>query len=347
MELSLTMLHTQELGWPAQARIARTADELGLARLWVTESFGSDALAELAAYACLTESIGLASGVVGIYGRTPATLAQSVVTLDAISGGRFALGLGTSSSVLAEQWHGSSFEGALTRLRETIEITRLLLSGERLTYHGRFYDFADGLRLPSASRPRTVPVYVGALAPGGLRLTGELADGWIATFVSPGDYERVFASGLAEGLQRRSASLGPLRVCAYQLVVPTEDRALALATARPHLARYVGLMGRPERNSYARLFAGYGFADEVQRIQAAFGERDRDAAEAAVSEAMVDRVTIAGSPAQCAEALGRLAALGIDEVALELLTPGRSADAVVDALRGIASHAAWRTEARP
>src|SRR3954453_23083079 len=142
------MLHTQRMGWPAQARIARAAEELGFSKLWVGESFGTDALSELAAYACLTSTIGLASGVVGIYSRTPATIAQSVVTIEAISGGRFTLGLGTSSSVLAEQWHGASFQGVLTRLRETVDVTRLLLAGNRLVYEGCFFEFAAGLRLP-------------------------------------------------------------------------------------------------------------------------------------------------------------------------------------------------------
>lgn len=340
MNLSMTMLHTDALGWPSQARIARAADELGFSRLWVGESFGTDALSELSAYACLTESIGLASGVVGIYSRTPASIAQSVVTLQAVSGGRFTLGLGTSSSVLAEQWHGTSFEGALTRLRETIDVTRLVLSGERLTYQGRFFEFSAGLRLPSVSPGREVPVYVGALAPGGLRLAGEMADGWIATFVSPDDYERVLASRVSEGTQRRSASLGPLRVCVYQLVVPAEDRALVLAAVRPHLARYVGLMGLPEKNYYARLFSDYGFGDEVLRIQDAFRERRREAAEAAVTEEMVDRVTISGSASDCSDGLRKLAALGIDEVALELLTPKRDADAVITAMGEISALAA-------
>ena len=336
----MTMLHTEGFGWPAQSRIARAADELGFARLWVGESFGTDALSELSAYACMTESIGLASGVVGIYGRTPAAIAQSAVTLESVSGGRFALGLGTSSSVLAEQWHGVSFQGALTRLRETIDVTRLVLSGERLAYQGRFFEFTAGLRLPSASRGWDVPVYVGALAPGGLRLAGELGDGWIATFVSTDDYERVLGSRVAEGGERRSASLARLQVCVYQLVVPTQDRALLLAAMRPHLARYIGLMGRPAENYYARLFTDYGFGDDVLRIQDAYRERKREAAEAAVTEEMVDRVTISGSAAECADGLGKLAALGIDEVALELLTPERDADAVITAMGEISALAA-------
>lgn len=326
------MLHTQQFGWPSKARIACAADELGFSRLWVSESFGSDAFGELAAYASLTSTIGLASGVVGIYSRTPATIAQSVVTLEAISGGRFTLGLGTSSSVLAEQWHGTSFQGALTRLRETIDVTRLVLSGERLTYQGRFFDFNAGLRLPDYSFERTVPVYVGALAPGGLRLTGELADGWIATFVSPDDYERVLLARVAEGVQLRGPSLEPLQVCVYQLVAPTEDRRQVLAAIRPHPARYIGLMGLPEKNYYARLFADYGFVEEVERIQDAYRGRRRDVAEAAVTEAMVDRVTISGSDSDCRDGLMKLAALGVDEVALELLTPVGDAEAFVRAM---------------
>lgn len=340
VDVSLTLLHTRELGWPAQARIAAAADELGYHRLWVGETFGTDALAELAVHASSTKTIGLASGVVGIFGRTPATLAQSAVTLDAISGGRFTLGLGTSSSVLATQWHGTPFREPVTRMRETIDVVRLILSGERLNYSGRFFTLEGGLRIPQPSRSGSVPLYVGALAPGGLRLAGELADGWIGTFVSPEHYERVFESAILDGLSVRHESRAALRVCVYQLVVANEDRDVVLAAVRPHLARYVGLMGRPEKNYYARLFREYGFVEEVEFIQRAYGEHNRERAESAITTEMVDSVTISGSTADVREGLAKIAALDIDEIALELLTEHRDAESFLQAMETLAPHSA-------
>jgi F420-dependent oxidoreductase-like protein len=332
MKISLTMLNTQRFGWHGQLEIAKAAERLGFDTLWVAEAYGFDAFTQLAAYAGDTNRIRLATGVVSVFGRSPATLAQTAATLDMISGGRFQLGLGTSSSVLAREWHGTAFDPAGTRLREAIDIIRMALARERLVYHGQCFDLGAGIRLADQPvRPR-LPIYVGALTSTGLKLTAEVADGWIAAFFSPGHYASVFHPALADGLRRREAGLGPLKICVYQGVVVTDDLDAGRNAVRPRLAQYLGIMGTPEKNYYAKLFRRYGYGEQVQEVQRLYAERQREEAQMAVTDEMIDLVTIVGPTEACWERLRTLEQVGVDEVALELTVPGAEVEEFITAL---------------
>src|SRR5207302_1197344 len=141
--------------------------------------------------AARTQRIRLGTGIVNVFSRTPALLGQTAATLDLISGGRFILGLGTSGHQVISGWHGMAFDRPLVRMRETIAIVRQVLRRDRLIFDGEVFRLDKGLKLLARPVRETVPIYLATLTPGGLRLTGELADGWIPTLFSPGHMDLI------------------------------------------------------------------------------------------------------------------------------------------------------------
>ena len=162
-------------------------------RLWVTEAYGYDAFTQLAAYATVTDRIGLATGIISVFGRSPAAIAQTATTLDMLSDGRFLLGLGTSSSVLATEWHGVPFDDALSRLKESIQIVRMILAKEETRTSRALLRYE---RRPENAREAGSGIdshLCGSPDSCGNAFDGELADGWIATFFSPQHFDTVVA----------------------------------------------------------------------------------------------------------------------------------------------------------
>ena len=152
----------------------RLAESLGYQSVWVTQLAGRDALTVVTAYALSTERIRVGTGVVPIYTRTPATMAQTAATIDELSQGRLNLGLGVSHRALVEGWHGQAIDRPVAEMREYVGLVRAILRGE---------DPPEGTRWPTGFRlvgldPRPqVRIYVAGLSPGMLRLAGEIADG--------------------------------------------------------------------------------------------------------------------------------------------------------------------------
>src|SRR5256712_9780647 len=127
MKLGLNLPYEGSLAFPEAVELAQHAEALGFESVWMPEAYGTDAVSILGALAARTERIGLGTGIVNVFSRTPALLAQTAVTLDQLSGGRFSLGLGTSGHQVVEGWHGVPFERPLRRMRETVEVIRQVM----------------------------------------------------------------------------------------------------------------------------------------------------------------------------------------------------------------------------
>ena len=172
---------------PDAAGFAAAAEAIGVGSLWVPEVWGYDALTGLAYVAAKTSSIKLGTFVVQL--GSPALLATSALSLQELSGGRFLLGVGTSGPRVMEGWHGVRFRKPVQTTRETIEIIRMISRGDRLEHPGEIYPLplpgSSGAALRPLVRPQHVPVYVAAVGPQNLRLTGELADGWLGNAFVP------------------------------------------------------------------------------------------------------------------------------------------------------------------
>src|SRR5579864_2652379 len=184
----------------------QAADRLGYDTVWVPEAYGWDAITILTKLAGCTERIKLGTGIINVFSRSPALIGQTVASLDAISGGRFVLGLGTSGHQVVSGWHGVPFDRPLQRMRETVAIVRQVLKQERLRFDGEVFHLDQGLKLLAKPLRSAVPIYLATLTPAGLRLTGEIADGWIPTLFSP-EHMDVFKPYLEEGATASGRSL--------------------------------------------------------------------------------------------------------------------------------------------
>jgi F420-dependent oxidoreductase-like protein len=314
----------------------QAADRLGYDTVWIAEAYGWDAFTVLTEIACSTERIKLGTGIVNVFSRSPALIAQSAASLDDISGGRFVLGLGTSGHQVVEGWHGVKFERGVRRLRETMEIVRKVLKRDRLVHEGEIFKLDMGLKLITHPVRDRIPMYVATLTPAGISLAGEMADGWIPLFFSPQHWESVLRPPLLRGAEKAGRSLNDVAICVYQTVIVTDDVEAGRDAMRPHLALYLGGMGSREKNYYNQLFRSYGFEEEARRVQGLYLERRREEAIAAVSPEMIDLVTIIGPIDECRRRLAELDRIGVNEVAITLQVPGNEPSEVVEALEALA-----------
>jgi coenzyme F420-dependent oxidoreductase len=327
--LGLTLPHSEDLPRRGIVEVVQQAEALGYDSVWVGESWGRDGFTWLTQLACHTSHIKLATGITTVYSRSPALIAQTVASLDEISEGRVILGLGTSGPIVIENWHGLPFDRPLRRTREYIEIIRLILSGERVNYRGELFQL-KGFRLPFTPLRSQVPIYVAALGPQNLRLTGELADGWLPIYLDA-SYLQSFQQDLAKGAQKTGRALNDIDVAPYILSCVSEDVESARALVKAHLAYYIGGMG----SFYANLIARYGFADEVNRVRQAWREGDRKSAANQVTDTMVACLAICGSPEEGRAQLKQYHDAGVT-LPIISFTHGASRDMIRQTLEGLA-----------
>ena len=270
---------------PQDAAFVVEAEKLGAASVWVPEAWGQDALTPLAYLAALTSTIKLASGIVQIGARTPAMLAMQAMSLQGLSNGRLLVGLGTSGPQVMEGWHGIEFAHPIRRTRETIEIVRMITSGERLAYEGQSYVLplpgGEGRSIRSLAAPAPVPIYVASLGPANLALTGAMADGWIGNSFFP-EHADVYFGPIAEAAAAAGRSLRDLDLVVAASVEFTDD---VEGAGRRHADGYAftfGAMGSAASNFYNNAFGRLGFAEDVAEVQRLWAAGDRAAAAARV-----------------------------------------------------------------
>ena len=336
MKLGINVPYADYLPREMVVAYVQEADRLGYDAVWVAEAYGWDAFTICTQLAVATERIRIGTGIVNVFSRSPALIAQTAGSLDLISNGRFILGLGTSGHQVVEGWHGVKFERGVRRIRETMEIVRIVLKRERLKYEGEIFHLDMGLKLITRPVRDSIPFYLATLTPSGVALAGEMADGWLPVFFSPAHYDEVIRPGLEKGAERAGRPLSELSICPIQPVVVTSDRKAGREASRAHLALYIGGMGSREKNYYNQLWCSYGYEEEARRIQDLYLERRKDEATAAISDEMVDLTTIIGPAEECRERLEELAKVGVDEVAVALSVPGNDPAETLAALRALA-----------
>jgi F420-dependent oxidoreductase-like protein len=319
--------------------LAREADRLGYAVVWVAEAYGSDTVSMLGWLAGQTERIDIGAAVLQIPARTPAMTAMTAATLDTLSGGRFRLGLGVSGPQVSEGWHGVPFAKPLGRTREYVDVVRLALSRQPVSYAGEHYRLplpggaGKALRLGFRPLRASVPIYLAAVGPRNLELAGEIADGWLALFFAPD------AAGPAMAhLERGRAARGPGRtgfdVAATVPVVAGDDVARCADVLRPYTALYVGGMGSREQNFYHRIAVDLGYAAEADRVQDLYLDGRTDEAAAAVPHDLIDRTSILGDRARITERIRQYAAAGVGTLSISPYGPDLAA--CLDLLRLVA-----------
>ena len=300
------------------------------------EAYGTDAVSILGALAARTEGIGLGSGILNVFSRTPALLAQTAVTLDQLSNGRFSLGLGTSGHQVVAGWHGVAYEHPLRRMRETVEVVRRVVRREPLRYQGEVFQIDQGLKLMAHPPRPAVPVYLATLTPGGVRLAGELAEGWIPTVFSP-EHVRVFLKDLDAGRRAGGRSGAALEIAPSVPVSIGEDQAAARQALRPWAALYVGGMGSVARNFYNQTVRRYGFEREAIEIQELYLSGRKLEAISRVPDALLDAIAIAGPRQHVRERLAGYRAAGVTTLLARFQAPDAASE--LEALEALAEAA--------
>ena len=268
---------------------AQLSEELGYDSIWIPEMWGRDAFSLIGLLAANTTKIKLCTGIISVFSRTPAMIAQTAATLDEISGGRIMLGLGTSGPIVIENWHGIKYEKPLQRTREYVEIIKAALRFERVNYEGEIFKLKN-FKLQFKPIRSEIPVLIAAMGPKNTFLAGQVADGWIP-FLLPLQGLKDAGEHLVKGALSAGRDVGEISICPYIASAVSSDEEGAEKALKEHIAYYIGGMG----TYYYNMVSRHGFQDEAAQILQAWKAGDRRKACACVSDRMLDSLSIWGS----------------------------------------------------
>lgn len=307
----------------ATAENAKDLEQRGVDLAWVAELYSFDAVSTLGFLAAHTEKMELMAGILPIYSRTPTLTAMTAAGLDAVSAGRFVLGLGASGPQVIEGWHGVPYDKPIGRTREVIKICRQVWARERVVNDGPLYplplpaDQGTGLGKPLKliNHPvrANIPIYVASLGMKNVAMTAEVADGWLPIFFLPEKAQDVWGGALADGAAKRDASLDALKIIAGGTLAFCDDEATAQTLrdfTRPLVALYVGGMGARGKNFYNDLFVHYGYEAEAKAIQDAYLDGRKDEAAQLVPDEFLKLSNLIGDEGFIAERLEAFRAAG-------------------------------------
>lgn len=309
------------------------AEKLGFESVWTAETYGSDAITPLAFIGARTNRIRLGTSIAQLAARTPANLAMAAQTIDAMAGeGRMMVGLGASGPQIVEGWYGQPWGRPNYRMRDYVAIMKKIWKREGPVAHtGKEISLpytgagATGLGKPLKSilhgNP-AIPVLLGTSSPLNIAMTAEVADGWLAMHLMPGDLD-AHLPVLREGLARRTdgMTLESFMIRSSVKVTIDDDVATALAQAKQEVALYVGGMGAKEKNFHKDAMVQRGYGDAANRIQELFMAGRKDEATAAVPDDYVDAMMLVGPPARIVERWAAWRDSGLTAINLRQPTP--------------------------
>ncbi|MER5667873.1 LLM class flavin-dependent oxidoreductase [Streptomyces mirabilis] len=331
--------------WPETVDFVIEAEKLGLDICWVAEAWGSEAPSPLGYLAARTERMLLGSGIIQLATRTPMAIARAAITLSQISQGRFLLGLGPSGPQVIEGLHGVPFDRPLSRMRETVEIVRQAAAGEKVLHAGREFQIplpggdAKPMRL-SMRAEHDIPIYLATLSPKMLRLTGEIADGWLGTSFVPEGAKEAYFDHLDAGLTASGRSRADFDICqGAEVAFAKDEDALRTMVAgrKKELAFSLGGMGSASTNFYNNAYSRQGWADVAAEVRERWQAGDRDGAAELVTDEMVLGTTLIGTEDMVRDRLRVWRDAGVDTVRFypagetldaRLTTLGRALDLV-------------------
>lgn len=283
-----------------QIEAAQAAEAAGFEAAWVAELHRS-AFTQATAIAARTERLGVGTAIAWTFSRSEMVTALSALDLDDLSDGRFVLGLGAGVKRLVEDWHNATFGKPAAHLRESVNLIRKFITeshtGARISFEGE-WTRADvrGYERPFAPRRPEIPIYLAAVGPMMTRLTGEIADGWIAHELgSPRYVQEQILPNLAQGMRRAGRRPEDVTRVVSACCVPYHDAAQAKRWAAGLVAFYASV------RTYTEFFAFHGFEAEARAVQECFRNDDTAGMLEAVPDEMVDTFTAAGTPDEVRE----------------------------------------------
>ena len=314
-------------------KLVQRAEELGYDSVWTAEAYGSDAVTPLAYLAALTKRIKLGTGIMQLAARTPANAAMSAATVDAMAGGgRFIAGLGVSGPQIVEGWYGEPWGKPYYRMKDYVAIMRKIFRREGpVTHDGKEYTLpytgpgALGIGKPLKSilhMNPDIPIYLATGNESTVKLTAEIADGWLPMGFMPGAMDE-YRPWLEEGFRRagNGKTMKDFAITASVHVEVENDVKAALAKLKPEVALYVGGMGHKDKNFHNDIMVRRGFGDAAKRIQELYLAHRKDEAIAAVPDEWVDMKSLVGPAARIRERYRAWEDCGADTISVRSRQP--------------------------
>jgi F420-dependent oxidoreductase-like protein len=311
-------------------------EKAGLDLVWVPEAYTFDAISQVGYLAAKTSTLEIGTGIINVFSRTATAVAQTAAGCDYVSDGRFVLGLGASGPQVIEGFHGVPYEHPMPRIREYIEVCRMVWRREPVVYDGSVVHLplpagqgtglGKPLKLINHPKRADIPVFWASVKGRSVAETARLATGWLPIFFDPVKADDVWGDDLRRGLARRDPALGPLQISAGGAVAIGDEYSGSgadplLDLVRPMYALYIGGMGARGRNFYTDLCAAYGYADEAAEVQDLYlGGRKQEAAAAVPRQLIVD-TNLIGSEAEVAERVAAYREAGVTHLQVTPLSP--------------------------
>ena len=283
--------------------LSAQAEKNGFEAVWVPEGGGRDSLTSLATIAMKTEKVMLGTGILPIFARTPTNTAMGAAGMAAVSNGRFMLGLGVGHAPTVESRDGIPFKQPMTRMRETIQIIKGLLSGEEINFTGKLFNLT-GASMGAATPTQKVPIYIAALGPQMLEMVGELCDGVLMNWTAV-DYLQEAITHIKRGADQAGRDMSEIDIAGYVRVAVGDDVSASRDSLRVQVARYAS------NPFYRNFFAQTGFDKEMSAAAAALAEGNLAKAADSVTEEMQDQVAVVGTAEECRAALEKRRAAGL------------------------------------
>ena len=283
--------------------LSSQAEKNGFEAVWVPEGGGRDSLTSLATIAMKTDSVKLGTGILPIFARTPTNTAMSAAGMAAVSDGRFLLGLGVGHAPTVESRDGIPFKQPMTRMRETIQIIKALLSGGEVNFTGKQFKIT-GASMGAATPKTKVPIYIAALGPQMLEMVGELADGVLMNWTAV-DYLGEAIGHIKRGAEKAGRDPNEIDIAGYVRVAVGDNLTESRDSLRRQVARYAS------NPFYRNFFAQTGFDKEMSAAAAALADGNLDKAADSITEEMQDQVAIVGTVEECRAALEKRRAAGL------------------------------------
>ena len=280
------------------------AERLGYDTVWTAEAYGSDALSPLAFLAAKTERIRLGTAVIQLAGRTPANAAMTIATIDALAGGnRVICGIGVSGPQIVEGWYGQPWGSPYYRLKDYVTIMKKIFRREEPVIHeGQEISLpytgngAMGVGKPLKSilhMNPDIPIWLGTGMESTVKLTAEIADGWLPLGLVPENY-KAYEDWINHGLEKAGRDGSQFEVQSGAAVIVTNDVKSALDSLKPNIALYVGGMGHKNKNFHKEMMIRRGFGDAAERIQELYLAKQKVEAAGAVPDEFVDQGALVG-----------------------------------------------------
>ena len=320
--MRISTLLSYASGFKEAAQEVQELEKAGLDVVWVPEAYSFDAPSAMGYLAAMTERVVIASGILPIYSRTPTLLAMTAAGIDYLSNGRCMLGLGASGPQVIEGFHGVPYEAPVKRIREVIEICRMVWRREPVNYDGRYYQIplpqnrgtglGKALKLINHPVRNDIPIAVAALGGQSVEQTAELADAWLPAFFVAEGAQAVWGDALAKGKAKRDPTRAPLEVYAGGGVGFGTGLEGLRDRGRPQMALYIGGMGARSKNFYNQVFSKSGYPSEAKEIQDLYLAGKKKEAEAAIPQDYLDKASLIGDEGFVRERLQALKAAGVN-----------------------------------